>query len=362
MLMSDKLGSIMTRHASRILFRADATPELGGGHVMRCLALARVLHERDISVAFACRPGSTSIAPALARSGIPVTEARSAADFDFPAAWNGKADAIFVDLYTSTAGDETRMRAHADIIAVIEDLPDRPHDCDILVDPLPGGSPMAYSGRVPGRCHVMAGGGFALVRPEFAARRSATLERRRADTPVRRILVSMGLTDLGGISDRVTRLVLDAMPDANVEVVLGPGAASREPLESLADREPRLQVLIDIDDMAARMSRADLAIGAGGGTSLERCALGLPSIAVILADNQREATALLHRDGALLAIDGPERIEAELPGLLRRLTPRACTDMALRAASVCDGRGAERVADALLAQIDGQAEGASAHV
>jgi len=351
----------MTRHAPRILFRADATPRLGGGHVMRCLALAYALRERDVDVAFACRSGSTGIAPALARSGIPVTEARGDADFDCPPEWDGRADAIFVDLYTSSAADETRMREQADIIAAIEDLPGRAHDCDILVDPMPGGSPMAYSGRVPGSCHVMAGGAFAPIRAEFPRLRPRALDRHREERPLERVLVSMGLTDLDGISDTVARIALDALPDAQIDVVLGPQAASRPALEALAREEARLDVLVDIDDMADRMVRADLAIGAGGGTALERCVLGLPSLAVILADNQRAATQLLHEDGALLAIDGPGRIAGALPGLIDSLTPKARARMALRAAAVCDGRGAGRIADALLARLDDLSEGAPAH-
>jgi len=345
----------MTRHTPRILFRADASPELGGGHVMRCLALALELRERGAEAAFACRAGSTAIVPALARSGLTVTEARSEADFDLPPAWDGRADAIFVDLYTSSAADETRMRAHAGIMAVIEDLADRVHDCDILVDPMPGGSPMAYSGRVPGQCHVMAGGAFAPIRSQFSRLRSRALDRHREEGPLERVLVSMGLTDLGGISGTAARIALETLPEARIDVVLGPQAASRPALDALAEEEERLTVLVDIDDMADRMVRADLAIGAGGGTALERCVMGLPGIAVVLAGNQREATQLLHEDGALLAIAGPDRMARELPGLLESLTPKARARMALRAAAVCDGRGAGRIADALLTRLDGPA-------
>ena len=351
----------MTRHAPRILLRADATPELGGGHVMRCLALARALDDRGADIAFAAGPGSTDVAPALARSGIALTVARGAADFDLPAGWDGRADAVFVDLYTSTAADETRMREHANLIAAIEDLPDRRHDCDILVDPLPGGSPFDYSGRVPEACNIMAGGAFALIRPEFAQCRPLSLERHRKETRLSRILVSMGLTDIGGVSEPVTRAVLASAPDAQVEVVLGPAAASRGALEALAAEDDRLSVLVDINDMAERMARAGLAVGAGGGTTLERCVLGLPSIAVVLAENQRAMTQLLKDDGALMAIDGPERIAEDLPQRIARLTPKARVRMTERAAAVCDGRGAGRVADAMLERIERHRAGVSAH-
>ena len=163
----------------------------------------------------------------------------------------------------------------------------------------------------------------------------------------------MGLTDVGGISERIARLVLNALPDATVEIILGPRAPSLPALRTLAASQPRLELGIDVDDMARRMSQADIAIGAGGGTALERCVLGLPSVAIILAANQRPATLYLARTGALLAIDTIDAVDNELPGLLARMTPERCAALSKTAASVCDGKGAERVGRALLELVNG---------
>lgn len=351
----------MTR-PPHIAIRADAFAELGGGHIMRCLSLAHWLAAQDCRIAFACAPGSAGLVPALARSGFAVLDAHGADDLPLPDGWPARADAVFVDLYSSVRADETRLRARVDGIAVIEDLDDRPHDCDLLVDPGAGRSADLYAGRVPANCRVMAGPGNALLRDEFAARRAESLARRTPAGPPRRVLVSMGLTDVGGISQAVTRIVLDTLLEAEVDVVLGPHAASRAGLEALAAEHDRLHVRVDIDDMAAHMAAADIAIGAGGGTALERCVLGLPSIAVVLADNQRPATRHLAATGALYAIDDAARLDRELPPLLTRFTPQAMTDMSQAGAAVCDGRGAERVGRALLDLVAARNIPAGSHV
>lgn len=336
------------------MIRADAFADLGGGHIMRCLSLARWLATHDCHVAFACAPGSADLVPALARSGFPVLDAHGNRDLPLPEGWPARADAVFVDLYSSNASDEAALRDKAGAVAAIEDLDGRHHDCDLLVDPGAGRSENLYRGRVPADCRVLAGPGFALLRDEFAAARVDSLAHRAKPTaPPRRALISMGLTDLGGISEHIVRAVIKALPDVAVEVILGPRAPSLPALRTLAAYLPRLELGIDVDDMARRMSHADIAIGAGGGTALERCALGLPSIAIILAANQRSATLFLARTGALLAVDTNENVENMLPGLLARMTPELCSTLSMNAALVCDGQGTERVGRALLKLVNG---------
>ena len=197
---------------ARILIRADAGPELGGGHIMRCLALAASLKTHGASIAFACAPGSGDLVPALSRSGFAVMTARSAADFDLPPAWNGRADAILVDLYASTQADESRMRLIAPVIAVLEDLPDRPHDCDLLGDQGFDRQPSDYADRVPPGTTLLLGADMAPLRPDFARLRTASLARRQASPGLARLMVSMGMTDVGGISAQIVSLARASLP------------------------------------------------------------------------------------------------------------------------------------------------------
>ncbi|WP_417485452.1 UDP-2,4-diacetamido-2,4,6-trideoxy-beta-L-altropyranose hydrolase [Maricaulis salignorans] len=336
---------------ARILVRADAGPELGGGHIMRCLALAASLKARGASIAFACAPGSSDLVPALSRSGFAVMTARSAADFDLPPAWGGQADAILVDLYTSTRADESRMRQIAPVIAVLEDLPDRVHDCDLLGDQGFDRQPADYADRVPPGATLLLGPDMTPLRPDFARLRSASLARRLASPGLSRLLVSMGMTDVGGISAQIVALARKSLPDITIDVILGPLAPSLPGLLKAAENDPKLHILVDVDRMAECVMAADLAIGAGGGSALERCVLGVPSLVIVLAENQRPAARAMATAGAALMIETPQALADALPALLRHVSPPQLAQMSARAARLCDGRGAERIATALLARI-----------
>lgn len=338
----------MPENPPRILMRADARPELGGGHIMRCLSLAHALDDRGVSIAFACAPGSADLVPALTRAGYSVLDATGPADAPYPASWTEGPDAILVDLYDSTAADETGMRATAPIIAVIEDLPDRTHDCDLLIDQGFGRDPAFYADRVPGGSALLLGPDIVPLRPEFMRLRQHSMTRRRIHSGIDRLLIAMGLTDVGGITARIVKTARRAIPDCDIDVVVGPSARSRPELEILAAGDPRLSLAVDVDDIAERMCAADMAIGAGGGTALERCVLGLPSIVVVLADNQRPAATALDELGAARMIPLDDDFDAALLTCLKSIEPNTLTSMSEAAAKVCDGQGAIRIADTLL--------------
>ena len=132
-----------------------------------------------------------------------------------------------------------------------------------------------------------------------------------------RILV---LADAGAITGRVVRALLPTLGEAALDVVIGGEAASRGELEALARADARVNLHIDARDMAGLIAAADIAIGAGGSSAWERSSLGLPSLTVIVADNQRENTAALAREGATLAIAPPSGdFDARLRAAFERL-------------------------------------------
>jgi UDP-2,4-diacetamido-2,4,6-trideoxy-beta-L-altropyranose hydrolase len=318
---------------------------------MRCLSLAAALKAPGVSIAFACTPGSSELVPALSRSGLPVMPARSAADFDLPETWNGRADAVFIDLYSSTSADEHRLRQIAPVIAVLEDLPERAHDCDLLVDQGFDRHPADYAHRVPPGTTLLLGPDMAPLRPDFARLRPASLARRLSQPGLSRVLVSMGLTDVGGISAQIVALVRASLPEVPLDVILGPRAPSLPGLQQAAQTDPSLNILVDIDDMAGCVMAADLVIGAGGGSALERCVLGVPSLVIVLAENQRPAARAMAKTGAALVIETPNTLADELPALLGRVSAQQLAELSASAARLCDGRGAERIASALLERI-----------
>lgn len=294
---------------------------------MRCLTLTGALAAKGAVCAFVRTPEAADILARYAPDMALVDE-------------GAEADLVVLDSYRMAPATEAAWRARAGRLAVIDDLA-RSHDADLVLDPSFGREAREYSAPV-----VLAGPAYALVRPAFTAMRAEALARRRG--PGRRCLVSLGLTDVGGITGRVATALADGT--LALDVVVGAGAPSLPALQALA-AAGRVSLHIDSDDMAGLITRADVCVGAGGSSVWERACLGLPTVTLILADNQRDMAMKLDAAGMTLALD------ARWPGLEARLVDaveRVARDDGLRAglsarsAETCDGLGAERAAEGLL--------------
>jgi UDP-2,4-diacetamido-2,4,6-trideoxy-beta-L-altropyranose hydrolase len=333
----------------RILFFADAGQAVGGGHVMRCLTLAGALARRGAVCGFIETPASSAIldvfaGPDVERIGVSGETPEAIAG----AAHRWGAAAVVVDHYGFDLAQEARLRAAAGPLMVLDDLR-RHHDCDLLLDSNIGRTAADYPG-----LDTLTGPSFALVRSAFAERRRVALARRGLDEPPKRLLVSMGLTDLGAVTARIVEALAPELREARLDVVVGHAAPSLARLAALTARDARIRLHVDVDDMAALTAEADLAIGAGGSSTWERCCLGLPTLLVILAENQRPNAEALAAAGAALTLEaGDERFEDHLRASLRRLREDADLRrrMSQAAAGLCDGQGADQVALRLLAAI-----------
>lgn len=356
-----------------VIFRADASLTMGAGHVMRCLTLADGLKARGPECVFICRehPGNLLDmirARGFAAHALPMGgEGDSVEGSPAHAAWLGatrEADAeqclalldgraidwLVVDHYALDARWERRLRPACRKLMVIDDLADRPHDCDLLLDQNLGRRPEDYADRVPGHCRILAGPVYALLRPEFAALREYSLARRAAPR-LERLLISLGGVD----KDNVTGRVLEALKDCvltdglRITVVMGARAPWIEEVRSLARGMPwATEVRVDVNDMAGLMADSDLAIGAAGGTAWERACLGLPCLLLVLADNQRPGAEALGVAGGVIPLDGGPALAGELRLALERfLDPARLRDMGIAISRVADGLGVGRVVRAM---------------
>ncbi len=338
----------------RILFVADAGPQVGGGHVMRCLTLAQALEAQGAACAFLATPAAIAVLDAFgADRARVVTDAVTPADLVEAAAQAQAFDAVVIDHYGLSAPDH-RAVAGGRPTLVIDDLADRPLATDLVLDSGPARQAIDYRDLVPAGAELLLGPHNAPVRPAFSVLRKDALARRAEAAPVRRVLVSLGLTDVGGITGRVVERMLPIAGPVAIDVVLGSGAASLPRLRDLAKAEPRLALHVDSQDMPRLTLRADLAIGAGGSSSWERCVLALPTLLLVLADNQRAASQALARADAVLALEvaAPDFETAFTTQLSRLLADPLLRDrLSTASAAVCDGRGAARVAARFLASI-----------
>jgi UDP-2,4-diacetamido-2,4,6-trideoxy-beta-L-altropyranose hydrolase len=310
---------------------------------MRTLALASLFRDGGWPVGFAAT-GET-FASVAALNDWPLERLVLAPDADKEAGalrrrWPGGADILVIDHYGRDAALERACRGWARRIVAIDDLADRPHDADILVDV--ANSREAYRGLVSERCDVLTGAGYAIVNRAFRKLRTGALARR--GSAVERVLVSFGQVDALNATQRALAALDTIGFPGEVDVVLGRAAPHLDAIRAAAG--PRIRVHVDTDEMPKLMTEADLAIGAGGVTALERCCLGLPSVLVTIADNQRGIATMLDMAGAAIDAgtldDGVEsRLAAVLSGLFGDASRRS--NMSRAGAKLVDGLGGERI-------------------
>lgn len=337
----------------RILFVVDAGPRVGGGHVMRSLTLAGALSGQGAACTFMGPPAVSALldafAPGAARLAAASTEPR-----DLAAAIGAEPfDAVVFDHY-GLSSREHRAMGQGRPVLIIDDLADRPLGADIVVDSGPARTAEDYNGLIPDDARLLLGPNFAPVRPEFAALRETALAWR--GEPVQRILVSMGLTDVGGVTARIVERLRLRIGETGLDVVLGAGAPSLAGLTKVARRDARLTIHVDTPHMARLTAEADIAVGGAGSSTWERCTLGLPTLQVILADNQRAAAEAVAARGAALVVDaGVDDFDAQFDRALTRLLIDADLrrTLAARSSELCDGQGAARTATAFLQRIRG---------
>ena len=340
--------------APRVLVFPDSGPRIGGGHVMRCLTLAHALMERGAAVAFAATPATEAILKAFGAPDIQVfpviddIDRAPVAAADWAASF--AADWVLLDHYGVTPRQEVVLRSDRRL-AALDDLADRPRWADLVINPAFGWTPDRYAGLLQHGAVVLTGPAHALVRPEFAHRRDAALTHRREGGHLRHVLISLGLTDVEGITERVVGVMRPLLDGLILDVVLGGAAPSLPALCAQAKTDPCLRLHIDSHAMAELTATADIAIGAGGSSVWERCTLGLPAATVVLADNQRPMAEVMAAAGLTLAVEAsaPD-FEDRLTEALHALVHDASLRRALSEASAaaCDGLGAERVAAAML--------------
>ena len=336
------------------VFRVDGSPALGGGHVMRCLTLARALTSRGWTCAFATTPASPQTVPSLAREDLRLIEGDAGEEPEtLRRLWPAGTDWLVVDHYDRDRTFESRCRGWARRILVIDDLADRAHDCDLLVDQTLGRRASEYAGLVPEDCRLLTGADYALLRPEFAATREESLSRRNERSALGRILVNLGATDAGNHSLDVLRALQESGISAAVDLVLGAAAPHIGTLEgTIATMPQKVRLHVEVDDMASLMAAADRAIGAAGTATWERCCLGLPSLVMVIAENQRRISEAVVAAGAARLIPGPRpKLTGQIKAALQDLCDDggALKDLSQCAAQVCDGLGVQRIERSLAA-------------
>lgn len=288
--------------------RVDSSEVIGSGHLMRCLTLAERMREDGWEVHFICRDLPGNLSALVEAQGfflhllprhrhdvsltgyavwLTVSQEVDAAETSEVLQGIPSVGRLIVDSYALDSEWERRLRPSTREIFVIDDLANRPHDCDILLDQnFYRDMEKRYLDLVPPACQLLLGPRHALLRQEFYKARQTL---RRRDGKLRRILVFYGGSDQTCETEKAVAALLQlALPGIEADVVVGGGNARQEHIRSLCEAHDFLHYHLQVSNMAELMARADLALGAGGTTTWERCFMGLPAIVTAIAENQFE--------------------------------------------------------------------------
>ena len=351
----------------KFLFRTDASIQIGSGHVMRCLTLAKDLREHGHTVRFLMREHIGHLYDTVLSQGfdcvlLPLHLLQQQLNYSLYSDWLGTTqiqdfadcapyitefspDWIVCDHYALSADWEHRVMAISSArLLAIDDLHNRIHTANIVLDQNLAHSSEQYQELIPHYCRVLSGTRYALLRPEFAKWRNRSLVRRGIKQDIEHVLINLGGVDKDNITLRILNsLVKQNIHNINITVVMGITAPHINSVRAFAETTPfSCNVLVDISNMAELMAQSDWVIGAAGSTSWERCCLGLPSVIVVLADNQRTIAEQLQKAGASLILEVADLETFKFTDVISQLRAQLM-DISQNAQKICDGLGVRRV-------------------
>lgn len=357
----------------KIAIRADASIEMGGGHVMRCLTLADELAQRGATVQFICREHKGHLAKLIEDRGyavslLPLEYHYTAPSLPAHSQWVGASwqqdaeqcrcalntaiDWMIVDHYGLDSNWHKKLRDQCRQIMVIDDLADRKLNCDLLLDQTADRMACDYRAQLgSAQTTFLLGSQYALLRQQFVTARLKKLSLHKPlSNGIDNLLIALGGTDPENISLQVLKLIENCGFAGNVTLIVSSQAPHIETLTKYIVNKPRVRLLSDVADMANLISTSDLVVGASGSSNWERCCLGAPSINLVLADNQSLVAAAMEKRNAARVIDTrsdnwPELFQKELIQL-------DCLEEREKLASqsklICDGTGARLVSQHLV--------------
>ncbi len=327
-----------------VIFRTVAGLETGGGHLMRCTALGYALKDKGCDVEFSVNKKAPNFVPLVKEFSY-----REESQQEFlSTVRTGKRDhnVLIVDDYGWNMDNDKECRQAFPHMVALDDLANRRRDVDLLIDSNLNREVQHYRHLLPNTSIILTGTKYAMLRPEFRTERCSALKLRAGMKGLKTILLTLGL------GNNVTPLndVMQALRDLPKNIAIHVVSGQTGTLDTI-QRDKRFRFYGYVTDMVSLMKKADVCIGAGGSSSWERCCLGLPSIQIVLAENQQFIAQQLEYAGATITLDYKATGFSKcLNKVLSRLIhePNELRQMSLAAAAVCDGAGADRSATAII--------------
>lgn len=360
----------------KIIFRTDASLQIGNGHLVRCLNLARSLKKLNVECIFICRNFKNKLFGTIRKESfklilLPIVDLESNKQikfkkkfsyFDFyklnwqqdaeetiKALEEEQVDLLIIDHYEIDAKWEKKLRKYTKKIMAIDDLNNRSHDCDFFLNQNLGSKEIIYQNLLPSKCKQFHGPKFALLNPIYSSTRLNLINRLGR---INRTLIYFGG---GNDSIKLTEMAIEIFSNPELiniklDIVINSNIDGLFKIEKIASKRGLIKIHHDLPDLAKLMLNADLAIGAGGSTTWERCCMGLPSIIVVSADNQKLSSDNMSLLGAACVFYPNKTLKTQIKNAIIKLQKNfnIYKNMSNQALSICDGNGAKRLSEIIL--------------
>ncbi len=326
--------------------RADASPQMGHGHVMRCLTLANKLSQTGAWCHFLSLSMPKDLEHQIEKCGHTIRKLEREEDVS-ACLKSIQANWLIIDHYEIDQESEAEWLAEVPgiKIMVIDDLANRMHKCDVLLDITPGRETADYDGLVPRETTLCLGVDFALIADDFVKERPAALAKRKSVPQKPNLLVTLG----GGDNSAELKTIALALEKVAQTQDFSLRVIAPDKDAALFQSLPDVEHVSFTTQMAQHMAEADYCIGAAGGTSWERCCLGLPTLVIKVAENQKDNFEYLQKVEAAIAVScDAEALAEQVIRLMGSESLRL--KLVEQSSQLCDGRGASRVKDHLLAR------------
>ncbi len=342
----------MTSNAC-IVFRVDGNADLGLGHIMRCLTLANVFNRSGYEILFICCKESKKACQYIEDSQFKIEYILQDGTAEYDANQclnifkNINVYMLVVDHYQLDSRWESLVWTREMKLMVIDDLADRHHVCNVLLDSSYGREKNEYRILTNPECQYLLASDYCLLREEFSNLTEQTRLKRDKTTEISNILLNFGATDHKQLSVKTVNILQQNKFSGKVNILISSTCKWLEELKTACEKSNKISLHIDAKNVAQLMLNADLAIGSVGTSSWERCCLGLPTIGVVVANNQMNIASQLDQLG-VMDLTTIDELNGLLVGYLTNFNLKKWQQMSHKAFLVCDGLGAQRVKNAVL--------------
>lgn len=347
-----------------LIIRADASVEIGTGHVMRCLTLANSLRDHDCSVTFICRELSGNLCDFIEQQDFPVWRLPDDLQ-DLDETWQSETDRIIsilnqqkikidwliIDHYRLDNRWERALRPFVQRIMVIDDLANRSHDSDLLLDQnFYYNFTTRYQNLVPSSCLQLLGLDYLMLRSEFTEQSERPIKQVKI---AKNLLITMGGSDHRNITCWLLEILKYIQIPLSIKIAVGAGCPHFDKIINVANTVNLHHVTIErsVPNISDWMIWADLAICSGGFTSYELAFMGVPTLVISTSPTQLEAATTLHSLGmtkfigefGTLSID---KVVEFLKDIL--FDSKELMKLSQNAKAKIDGHGVKRVVEKIL--------------